>query len=338
MIRYPSLSIIIPTLNAGYILKKCLESIDNQNYPKNKIEIIIADGGSTDETLCLAKKYNAIIIHNQLKTGEAGKACGVKIAKNEILALIDSDNILPDTNWLKRMTKPFEDINICLSEPIAYTYRHKDPILTRYFALLGMNDPICLFLGNYDRHSYLTGKWTNLKFPEENFSDYLKIKLDHEPLPTIGANGTMIRRQLFEYFSEDYLFDIDLIVDLLRKNKFIFVAKVKTGIVHTFVEDDMFKFFRKQLRRINDLAYFSKNKSRSTDWEKNYLPKILMFVFQGIIVFPILFQTIKGFSKKPDIAWFFHPIACYSTLYIYLYGWIKGKINPTLHDRQHWRQ
>ncbi len=44
-----------------------------------------------------------------LKTGDAGKAAGVKHAKNEIIALIDSDNILPSRDWLSRM-KNFEKV------------------------------------------------------------------------------------------------------------------------------------------------------------------------------------------------------------------------------------
>ncbi len=44
-----------------------------------------------------------------LKTGEAGKAAGVKHARNEIIALIDPDNILPSRDWLSRM-KNFEKV------------------------------------------------------------------------------------------------------------------------------------------------------------------------------------------------------------------------------------
>ncbi|MBI5183738.1 MAG: glycosyltransferase [Nitrospinae bacterium] len=38
---------IIPTLNSARILRDCLDSVAIQDYPKEKIEIIIADGGST---------------------------------------------------------------------------------------------------------------------------------------------------------------------------------------------------------------------------------------------------------------------------------------------------
>ena len=47
--NYPSISILIPTLNAASVLGKCLESISNQDYPKSKIEIIIENVGLNDE-------------------------------------------------------------------------------------------------------------------------------------------------------------------------------------------------------------------------------------------------------------------------------------------------
>jgi glycosyltransferase involved in cell wall biosynthesis len=250
----PSISVVFATLNAARVLESCLRSIAQQDYPKNKVEVIIADGGSTDDTLRIigkfkvqSSKFKIRVVDNPLKTSEAGKAVGVKQATGDFIAFVDSDNILPVKNWFKKMVEPFGDKEIVGSEPIEYTYRKNDPWLTRYFALIGMNDPICLFIGNYDRMSALTGKWTNLEFPSEDKGNYLKIKFDHEPLPTIGANGTLLRRNIFDDLGVgDYLFDIDMLVDIIRKRGKVYFAKVKTGIVHTYVEDDIKKFFRKQ--------------------------------------------------------------------------------------------
>ena len=150
--KLPTVSIVIPTYNSERTVGMCLKSIRNQNYPKNKIEIIIADAGSSDKTKEIAKRYEVNkIIDNPLKTGEAGKAVGIKHTSGEIIALIDSDNILPSKDWLKRMVEPFEDREITGTEPLYYTYREKDGYIDRYCALIGMNDPFCLFMGNYDR-------------------------------------------------------------------------------------------------------------------------------------------------------------------------------------------
>ncbi|MDD3544066.1 MAG: glycosyltransferase, partial [Kiritimatiellae bacterium] len=144
-------SFVIPTLNSGNTLEVCLQAILSQTLPRDSFEIVLADAGSADNTLDIARACGVDkIVENPLKTGEAGKAAGIQAASGDIIALVDSDNILPDPEWLQRMVAPFDDPRIAASEPIAYTVRPEDPALTRYFALLGMNDPLCLFTRNYD--------------------------------------------------------------------------------------------------------------------------------------------------------------------------------------------
>lgn len=328
----PTVSIIIPTLNSERTLRDCLESIAAQDYPRDKLEIIIADGGSTDSTLSIisnfsspaqeAKTLNIIVVPNNLKTGEAGKAAGLKHARNEILAFIDSDNILPDKNWLKRMVEPFNDPEIVASEPIEYTYRKNDGYITRYCALIGMNDPLCLFLGIYDRYSTLTGKWTGIEHKEEDKGSYIKIEFNKAELPTIGANGFLIRMSALEKCNiGDYLFDIDIIYELLTigngvatiSNRF---AKVKTGIIHIF-SGDIKTFARKQRRRISDYLYYNKLGVRKYPWKSVSKIKFIKFIFSCFMFIPLLKQSLKGYLKKADYAWFFHPIACWITLWEY---------------------
>ncbi len=118
----------------------------------------------------------------------------MKHASGEIIALIDSDNILPERDWFARMAAPFDDPEIAGAEPLYYTYRKEDGYITRYCAMLGMNDPLCLFLGNYDRMCMVTGKWTQMPVIQEDKGNYFKIELDDKKLPTIGANGFLVRR------------------------------------------------------------------------------------------------------------------------------------------------
>lgn len=343
----PSVSVIIPTLNSEKTLPLCLESIRKQDYPKDKIEIIIADGGSIDKTLEIAKKYGAKICNNPLKTGEAGKAVALKHAKSELVALIDSDNILPQKDWFKRMVEPFSDPEIFGSEPIAYTYRKEDGCIIRYCALLGMNDPLCLFLGNYDRYCTLTGKWTEVPHKEEDKGGYLKIELERKCLPTVGANGFLIRRSVLERCNiGDYLFDIDVVYELFNPTNpmnqvdplsFVRFAKVKTGIVHTF-SGDVKTFARKQRRRIKDYLYYNKLGVRKYPWKSVSKAKLVRFILSCLTVIPLLIQSTKGYTKRPDKAWFFHPIACWLTLWEYGWGMISGIFGLRELRREGWGQ
>lgn len=337
MKQLPSISIIIPTLNAETPLPECLRRLRIQDYPSNLLEIIISDGGSTDQTIKIAQKYKCKIVPNKLKTGEAGKAAGLKAAKNEIIALIDSDNYLPDKTWLKKMVEPFADPEIIGSEPLEYTYRKSDGYITRYCALIGMNDPICMYLGNYDRKNFLTGRWTGMDVKSEDKGNYLKLTLEKYKVPTIGANGTMIRRALIAGQVGDYLFDIDEIYELMDQghNKF---AKVKIGIIHIF-SGTVKTFVRKQKRRIKDFGYYQKLGVRKYPWNKLNKIGFIKFVIFSALWLPTFGQAVIGYSKKPDRAWFFHPLACWLTLWVY--GW--GKIDQKLFgvkemNRTGWKQ
>ncbi|MDA1088671.1 MAG: hypothetical protein O2901_16875, partial [Verrucomicrobia bacterium] len=95
---------------------------------------------------------------------------------------------------------PFDDPEIVAAEPLFYTRRDTDPALTRYFAMLGMNDPLCLFLGNYDRFSLVTGKWTELGIRAvrcgPDAGDALKPGGDGAPPSKSGHNSwRALRRQ-----------------------------------------------------------------------------------------------------------------------------------------------
>lgn len=328
----PKLSFIIPTLNSGKILDICLRSIKKQTV--KDYEIIISDGGSSDNTLKIAKKYHCRVVDNPLKTAEAGKAIGLREARGTFVALIDSDNILPTKYWLKKMLLPFSDPDIIGSEPLKFTYRKNAGYIERYSALIGANDPYAYVTGSYDRYSYLSKNWTNIKLDIETKKSYLKIKIkSSSSLPTIGANGTIFRKDfLNEFFKGDYLFDIDI---LAMAPKPLFFAKVKIGIIHTFCESSLSKFLRKQQRRLTD--YYIYRGKRQFHWPNSAFP--LKYILYSLFLIPALIDSIRGYLRLPDPAWFFHPLACFLSLWIYFLVTIKFKLNllrPL--KRNQWRQ
>jgi glycosyltransferase involved in cell wall biosynthesis len=334
-------SFIIPTLNAQKVLEKCLHSISKQNYPKKNYEILIIDGGSTDKTLLIAKKYNSKIYSNPLKTAEAGKAVGIHHAQGKYICLIDSDNILPNFSWLQKMLIPLEeDIQIIGSEPIKFTYRAHGGFIERYSALIGANDPYAFITGVYDRQNLINNRWTDLKIDQIDKNQYIKIKLDPKGnIPTIGANGTIFRTDfLKKNLKSDYLFDIDIISQVLKETqKPLFFAKVKVGIIHTFCESSISKFIRKQKRRLID--YYSYQNLRQYDWQSTKNHSQLKFIFYTLLIVPSLIDSIRGFFKKPDWVWFLHPFFCLITLYIYTLITIKfklGLLKPL--NRNLWQQ
>ena len=113
----PMVSIIIPVRNEAGLLKNCLESISNLDYPKDRIEVIIADGMSTDDTVNTAKQLGARVVLNEKKTVSPGRNIAFKLAKGEIIAFTDADCIV-DKGWIINSLKYFKDDKVaCAGGP-----------------------------------------------------------------------------------------------------------------------------------------------------------------------------------------------------------------------------
>lgn len=90
--NFPQISVITPSFNQGDFIERTIKSVLSQDYPN--IEYIVMDGGSTDGTVGILKKYGEKIIWRSEKDKGQGDAVnkGLKLAKGEILAYLNSDD------------------------------------------------------------------------------------------------------------------------------------------------------------------------------------------------------------------------------------------------------
>ena len=105
-----NISVVIPTYNEENCIEECLRSIlDGTEKP---LEIIVADGGSTDATVEIAKRVGVNVIPNPHKHAAGGRNEGIKVAKGNVIAFIDADCIA-DADWLKEIKYTFanEDVD-----------------------------------------------------------------------------------------------------------------------------------------------------------------------------------------------------------------------------------
>lgn len=95
----PFVSIIIPTLNSESTLSRCLYAISSIDYPKDELEVIVIDNGSTDGTVEITKKYGAKVFIRPNISISALRNFGAKMAKGDVYGFVDSD-CLVSKNWL----------------------------------------------------------------------------------------------------------------------------------------------------------------------------------------------------------------------------------------------
>jgi glycosyltransferase involved in cell wall biosynthesis len=324
----------VPTLNSARTLEACLSALRAQDYP-GEIEIVVADAGSEDGTREIAARHGARVVPNPLISGEAGKAAALRAAGGELVALIDSDNIVVGDDWLTRMVAPFADPTIVASEPIAFSALPSDTLVDRYCAVFGVNDPLCYFMGNYDRCSAASGRWTALTVDSCDYGDYLAIALDRDLLPTFGANGTLYRRRVLARFVVDYLIDVDVPVRIGRDMPGSRFAKVRTSIRHLFCSDTK-AFARKQRRRIRDFFAAPKGVDRAYPWSAFLGVGVARFSIACVTVIPLVAQSVRAYARSGDRAAFFHPVACWLTLWVYATTFIFARGKAL--DRRGWRQ
>jgi len=102
-------SIIVPVFNGETSINACIESLLKQDYPKDKVEIVIVDNGSTDKTCDLVRNYPVTLIKENKKKGSyAARNKGIRSATGEILAFTDADCIA-DTAWVSKAVEAFTD-------------------------------------------------------------------------------------------------------------------------------------------------------------------------------------------------------------------------------------
>jgi cellulose synthase/poly-beta-1,6-N-acetylglucosamine synthase-like glycosyltransferase len=130
----PVISIIIPARNEEKYITRCLAGIRKLNYPQDKIEIILVDNNSTDNTVKIAENFQPIkILQIEGKISRLRNEGG-RMASAKILAFLDADCI-PEKDWLKKSINILKDDNNIkvVSAILSLENRDTSPWIEKYW-------------------------------------------------------------------------------------------------------------------------------------------------------------------------------------------------------------
>lgn len=94
------ISVLIPALNEEESIGRCLSALSEQNFPKDRYEVLVMDNGSKDKTREIAESFGVKVVDAKGKRIGGVRNLGAKNAVGSILAFIDADCVA-DPDWLK---------------------------------------------------------------------------------------------------------------------------------------------------------------------------------------------------------------------------------------------
>lgn len=312
-------SVVIATYNSEKTLEKVLIALRNQSYPKEDIEIILVDGGSTDRTLELAEKYDCVIKGNPKTEPVNAKLIGLKAATGKYLMTLDHDEVLENRDSIAMRIDAMQRYPECKVAFCSGYQRPQDyPLLNQYISEFG--DPFSLYVYNFSKD------W---RFYEKSLKRCCVL---------VGEDQH-IARFSFEYLKKSVIVELcclATIIDLDYFRDILHIEENGTKMVHAFYQmlehgdytvliskndplthysvDSLKAYFPKLKWRVCNNIHFAEKGENGFDGRQKYLKspkwKKYGFVVYSLIL-PISFAHAIGlaFTRK-NIVYLIHPFLC----------------------------
>jgi hypothetical protein len=299
------ITFVIPTLDAGPLLGRCLTSIREQDHPRDLVEILVADGGSTDGTQALAEAHGARVVHNPMRRAEPGVKLGFSLASHEIRVVLAADNGLPGRDWITRVLATFEETGA------RGVYTHVvdgpgDKLTCRWFNRMHA-DPLNWFAFGARRSH--PARFTEVYPTVRRGSGWELLDLGVGPRPLLAlAQGFAIRGEL----PDDPLHTEDDIAPLwaaMAQGEHF--AYCDVGVWHETVlgmGDFAGKYRRRTASSLD--THDAPAKARAAMLTRGQrMRRILFPVYAASVVLPVA-DAVRGLARDRDRAWLLHPVGC----------------------------
>lgn len=323
---HPKVTFIIPTLNAENDLPFCLSSIRKQNYPQEKIEIIVADGGSTDQTLDIAKKFHSKLIHNKKIYQEYGKTEASKIATGNLLFYVDADNVLATNTFVTSV------VHVYLTHPEVMGFLPQtipapdsNPI-DRYLGYL-FTEPFTWFVY---KNSVNPMDFRKTYTPIKSLPEFELYRFPKSNIPLFGLAQGVATNKKFYRGTFDYADDILSGIKLIQQGGI--VAYIPNATVFHYHIKSFSQFIKKySWRTRNNFSKTIKDTgliSRLSYLSKKRKIRIFLFLPYALsIIFPLIDGLILSI-RYSDVVMLYHPVISYTLAWIIIIERIRSILWP----------
>ncbi|MDO8658196.1 MAG: glycosyltransferase family 2 protein [Candidatus Levybacteria bacterium] len=312
-----SISIVIPTLNEESNIRRCLDSIFRQKF-KGKLEVFLADGGSTDLTVKIARSYKVRILNNPLRNAESGKMIGLCASSSEYFMILDADMDLCGTDWFDKMLKPLLESPNVSGSFTKFVTKKGDSLLSRYITIDPIQrDPLFRFLTSDPE-----------QVAESKRRGYWICRYDFKKI--VPAGFCLYRMKEIKQLKLDkrYKFmELDTLSLFLKAGKNLFAYVPSAGIHHPFLLD-IKMLVKKRLRNL-ETQFFNQPEQREFTWidfnSKGDVLKIILWVlYANSILLPLLLGLWRAIKFRNLIA-VIEPVVVWITTNLIIVVFLRSK-------------
>lgn len=307
--KFPFVTFIIPTYNAEKYLELCLKSIEKQNYPKNCYEVFVVDGGSTDRTRDIARRFGVRIINNPARDPETAKSIGIQKSKGEIIILLDSDNEIVKKDWLKKMAKPLIKDSSLFGVESFYYSKKRGNIFNEYCMAVHIADPLSRCLAS------------RLKTTQKK--EYTEYEIPKNGTFPLGANGFLWNKKIIEKVGKyEPKFEESNFGYFAKEAGFRRFARVPGYGVYHYHINSLKDFINKRLKIGN--KFLNRKDEKKRTWLEG-VPRIKLIVC-GLYCISIIGPLVEGLInliKTGEKAWLLHPVMSFVSISTYSLVYIR---------------
>ena len=329
----PRVSFLVPTLNAAALLPQALASIRRQAYPQDRVEIIVADGGSDDDTRALARSlFEARVVENPNRLAEFGVKEAMLASRADLVVIFAADNELVGDKWLDRIANRFEG-----DERLAAVYGRlvsgdEDPALNKYVELI-QSDPLNWFL-NRNLDDYLA-------IGTEGSDGGVVFEVDPGRPVIWGANGLVLRADWARphWSRNGYVADVDAFHAMVRAGHARVVYYPQAFCYHHQVATlgDM----RRKWIRNSRGHLFAQAGDRNLDWVavRGFRLRMGLWLVYSLVPIISLGDALRRAFATGSRHWLYHPAASFLQTVTYVEALVRDpagrRLLRSLFGRRH---
>ncbi|OGM33518.1 hypothetical protein A3D00_00090 [Candidatus Woesebacteria bacterium RIFCSPHIGHO2_02_FULL_38_9] len=316
-IIWPRVSFILLTINDVRGVERCIKSVNRQNYPKDKVDLVVVDNGSNDGSIETARKLGARVFVHPEGNLYSNWVRGLHKTNGEFVFYLEQDIVLRDVDFIRQMIRPLlidnrlvatftkeypnKDMH-WVSRFLSYHYSQCDPLLEYLFLPLEKT-----FIKKYK--NYIVCKFEDKKIPPAARMFYRVAYLKKTP----------------NWTTKNY-FDHDFIINCIRSGYEYFAYVQSPGYYHYHARD--FKHLLQKRTRNLGMHFFPEyGKYHYTILDTKNKKDVLRMI--GFIIYANLFipETIRGFFrylKYKDPALLMEPVVTISVTDVLLWSFMRS--------------